>query len=257
MINERTLDLINADIDGELTSEESQELDSILEVSAEARAMRSELLKLGNMLDAVPRQSPPPDLSEKIINQLAPPRPLAKFSLSNLFASFQPATAGMAFAAGLLLTVAFYEMSPGQSSPYDAASMVGTMVGGQNGGLNLLDNNLKFSGDGFSGSISLSENNGLYVLNFDLDTEETNEITVGLDKTGLSFGGFAEAPDHSDSLVDTVVMSGGALRVVSQGQQQFALFLRETNPDQAIAAELITIDFSNVEATLSRSEPES
>lgn len=245
MLEERTLNLINADVDGELTSAEKQELDSILESSAEARAMRAELLKLSNILESVPEQTPPPDLSGRILGQLAPARTVARFSLPGLFASFQPVTTGLAFAAGLLLTVGYYEMSPQSSSSLDTAGMVGTMVAGQNNGLNLLENNLYFSSDDFSGSVSLSENNGMYILNFDLDSRDRQEIKVGLESTGLAFGGFAETPGMSDKVVDTVVISGGTLRVVSQGRQQFAVFLRGNSPQQAVAAELITIDISN------------
>jgi hypothetical protein len=245
MLEERTLNLLNADVDGELTPAEKQELDSILESSAEARAMRAELLKFSNLLNGMPEQAPPADLSGRILGQLAPRRTVTRFSLSSLFASFQPVTTGLAFAAGLLLTVGFYEMSPQSMSSMDTAGMVGTMVAGQDNGLNLLENDLYFSSDDFSGRVSLSENNGLYVLNFDLDSTDRKEIKVGLDLTGLAFGGFAETPGLSDKVVDTVMISGGTMRVVSQGRQQFAVFLRGRSPEQAVAAELITIDFSN------------
>jgi len=242
MLDERTLNLINADVDGELALAEQQELDSILETSAEARAMRAEMLRLSNLLDSVPKQAPPDGLSSQILRQLAPRR---MFSLAGLFGSFQPVTAGLAFAAGLLMAVGYYEMSPQEMGSTDTASMVGTMVGGQKTGLNLLKNNLYFTSDDFSGSVSLNENNGLYVLSFDLDSKDRQEIKVGLDQTGLSFGGFAETPGKSDKVMDSVILSGGTLRVVSQGQQQFTVFLRGSSPDQAIAAELITIDISS------------
>jgi hypothetical protein len=242
MLDERTLNLINADVDGELALAEQQELDSILETSAEARAMRAEVLRLSNMLNSVPKQELPDGLSGRILNQLAPRR---TFSLASVFGSFQPVTAGLAFAAGLLMAVGYYEMSPQGIASTDTASMVGTMVGGQKTGLNLLKNNLYFTSDDFSGSISLSENNGLYVLNFDLDSTDRQEIKVGLDQTGLSFGGFAENAGNSNNVMDSVILSGSTLRVVSQGQQQFTVFLRGSSPDQAIAAELITIDVSS------------
>jgi len=247
MLDERTLDLINADIDGELSTAEQQQLDSILESSSEARAMRAELLKLSNLLDNVPDQSPPPGLKGQIIDRAFPTPKVAGFSLSNFFASFQPLTAGAAFAAGLLLTVGFYELSPEQAAGADSASMVGTMVAGQTGQMNLLENNLQFSTDGFSGTVSLSQSNGLYVLNFDLDSVKRQAIQVGLDHTGLVFGGFAETPGQADTVVDSVLISGGTMRVVSQGKQNFTVFLRETGPGAAVAAELITIDFSTDE----------
>jgi hypothetical protein len=245
MLEERTLNLINADIDRELIPAEQQELDNILETSAEARAMRAEMLKLSNLLDSVPEQDPPAGLSSRILNQVAPSRQGFGFSLSNFFQSFQPVTAGLAFAAGLLITVGFYEMSPQGGAAHNTASMVGTMVVGQGSGMNLLENSLHFSGEDFSGSVSLSENGGLYILNFDLESTDRQEIKVGLDSTGLSFGGFAETPGIANHVMDTVVISGETLRVVSQGRQQFAVFLRGRDAEQAVAAELITIDFSS------------
>jgi hypothetical protein len=257
MIDERTLNLINADVDGELTAAEKEELDRTLEGSAEARAMRNELLKLGNLLSNVPSQSPPPGLRAKILDQLRPPKAVSRFSLGALFESLQPLPMGVAFVAGLLLTAGFYEMSAERTAPGSAASMVGTMVTGKAGGLNLLENNLYFSSDDFSGTVSLVENNGLYVLNFDLDSRDRKQIEVGLDRTGLSFGGFAETPGNSDNVIDSVSIAGGTLRVASQGRQKFAVFLRETGRGQKVAAELITIDFSGVERLAPASDSES
>jgi len=242
MLEENTINLINADIDGELTADERADLDLILESSSEARAMRVELLRLSNLLDSLPEQCPPQNLSKQIINKLAPPPRASNFSLSDLFASFQPASAGLAFAAGLLLTIGFYELSPGGQSSADTASMVGTMVANQPGSQNVVKNDIFLKGNGFSGTVSLRENEGIYILNFDLDSEEQTEIEVGLEQTGLSFGGFAETGSDADKVFDTVTMSGGALRVVNQGRQQFAVFLRVNSPEQAIDSGSITID---------------
>jgi hypothetical protein len=245
MLEQRTIHLINADIDGELEADEREDLEAILESSADARAMRAELLRLSNLLDNAPEQSPPTDLLHKILNQITPPpRGGAVFSLSKLFASFQPATAGLAFAAGLLLTVGFYELSPNHQSTGDTASMVGTMVASQPGGPEFLKNDMSINGDGFSGTLSLRENEGIYVLNFDLESEDRTEIEVGLDGTGFSFGGFAETRGDADKVFDSVAISGGTLHVVNQGKQQFAVFLRKSSAEQAVDAESITIDFS-------------
>lgn len=249
MLEERTLNLINADIDGELTAVERQELDQILETSAEARTMRNELLKLSNLLESAPLQTPPPGLSERILSQLKPSKTAARSVVTGFFKSFQPATAGLAFAAGLLLTVGFYEMSPQKVTSGNPASMVGTIVAGQPGGLNLLENNLYFNNDGLSGTVSLVEKSGLYVLNFDLDSEQRKQIEVGLDQTGLVFGGFAETPGISDNVVDSVSITAASMRVSSQGKQNFAIFLREKSGGQSVAADLITIDFSNDESS--------
>ena len=126
MVDERTLDLINADVDGELTPEQSQELDAILEASADARAMRAELLRLTNLLDNQPAVNPPADLAQNILQQIKWPEPAGSFSLAGLFSSFQPATAGLAFAAGLLATVSFYELAPDNRPGTDIPGIVGS-----------------------------------------------------------------------------------------------------------------------------------
>jgi hypothetical protein len=246
MVEERTVHLINADLDGELEMGEREELEGILESSAEARAMRAELLRLSNLLNSLPEQSPPPGLSNQILNQLAPPMSASRSFFSGLFASFQPVTAGLAFAAGLLFTVGFYEMSPEVQPSGDAATMVGTMVAGGRSGPGLLQNDLLLRGDGFTGTVSLTKKAGIYALSFDLRSEGPTEIQVGLDHTGLAYGGFAETPGEADQAFDSVAISGGTLRVVNQGRQQFTVFLRENSPEQVVDTGSITISFSSV-----------
>mgnify|MGYP003571990654 CR=1 FL=1 len=84
MLEERIIQMINADLDGELGQAEKEELDAILESSAEARSMRVEMLKLTNLLDSVPEVAPPPGLSEQILNKLTPPPRKPTFSLAGL-----------------------------------------------------------------------------------------------------------------------------------------------------------------------------
>jgi hypothetical protein len=247
MISERSMELINADIDGELSQAEQSELEAVLESSSEARAMNAELLKLNNLMSSLPDEQPPQDLNSQILQNIKLPSQRSPFSLAGLLSSFQPATAGLAFAAGLLLTVGFYELSSDRLGPGDSASMVGTMVAGQGGGPEFMKNDMKLKGDGFSGTISLRESAGLYVLNFDLDSENRTEVEVGLDGTGFAFGGFAEVQGDANKVFESVTMSGGALRVVNQGHQQFAVFLREDGAGKSAQSESISIDFSSTD----------
>lgn len=247
MINERTLELINADVDGELRPEEQPELEAALEASEEARALRAELLKLTNLMDSLPAQQPPAGLKRRILQGIRLPARKTSFSLSTWFGSFQPAPAGLAFAAGLLLTVGFYELSSDRLGSDDAVSMVGTMVAGQGVGPGFMKNDMVLEGDGFSGTISFREGSGIHMLNFDLSSETATEVNVGLENTGFAFGGFAEVQGDSDKVFESVTMSGGALRVVNQGHQQFAVFLREKGAGKPVQIESITIDFSNID----------
>jgi anti-sigma factor RsiW len=231
MLEQRTLELINAEIDGELLPGERAELEAILASSADARAMKAELQKLANLMDRMPEQAPPEDLAERILGQVRLPAARPGFSLAALFSSLQPAPVGMAFAAGLLVTVGAYEFSPGHRSDVDPASVVGTM---------LLDpevqnasqaDSLVISGPGVSGTVSLSSAGKLQVLSFDLESTDDAEIAISLSEAGLSFGGIARVAASEATADGSYEVSGGTLRVVNQGRQAFSVFLLEAGVD--------------------------
>ena len=247
MVDERTLDLINADIDGELKPEESQELDAILEASADARAMRSELLRLSNLLDNQPAVNPPADLAQHILQQIKLPETAGSFSLSGLFSSFQPATAGLAFAAGLLATVSFYELTPDNSPGFDTAGMVGTMVANpENRGADVADS-LSFSEPGVAGTVSLQSGKDVFALEFNLESTETVEIEVAFAEAGLGFGGIAHAVIDNEAADESYEISGGTLRVVNQGRQSFTVFLLNASRNDGGSRE-INIEVSSAGA---------
>jgi anti-sigma factor RsiW len=225
MLDERTLDLINAGIDGELSPEESRQLDAILDSSAEARAMRAELLKLSNLLDSQPAVQPPADLSNRILHQIQPQTQKKEFSLASFIASFQPATAGAAFAAGLLATVAFYEISPSGGTGLDTSGMVGTMLADPDSVRTDQADSISFDGLGVTGKVTLQTANEVFALEFDFDSKTPVEVEIAFAEAGLGFGGIAHAVIGSDEAEKSYELSGGTLRVVNQGRQAFTVFL--------------------------------
>jgi hypothetical protein len=233
MLQQRVIYLINAEIDGELEPAEITELESILESSDEARKMQAELRKLTKLMEDEPEQMPPADLASRIVGQITLPAPRqatepslpAKWSPFGWLASFQPAQAGVAFAAGLLLTVAFYEAAQHDGAPADLSSMVGTMVADPSSLPAREKDSLPITGPGVSGSVSLGEIGEYVVLSFDLESEQQTEIEVGLAEAGLGFGGIAHASVAGNAGDETYEVSGGALRVVNQGRQVFSVFL--------------------------------
>lgn len=238
MLEQHVIEWINADIDGELSPEDQASLQVVLDSSEEARTMQSELQRLSSLLDQVPQVSPPAGLGDAVLDRLAPRPGSNGFSLARLFQSFQPATAGLAFATGLLATVAFYELTPGQAPQLDTSSMVGTMVAGQSGTKAVDLDTISIEQAGINGSITLQERGELLVLNFDLDSEQTTEIEISLAGADLSFGGIAHAPNSANSTVDSIEVSGGDLRVVNQGRQVFFIFLSELATDSGREKEL-------------------
>ena len=225
MLTERTLQLINAELDGELGPGEREELDALLEASADARAMRAELQKLDKLMDAVPSLTPPPQLSERILDSLALPRRRLNFNFAGLFANFQPATAGLAFAAGLLATVALYEWAPSAHAPVNTSGMVGTMVAGQRiDSMTSLDS-YTISQPGMNGTLRLIGSDRLLALEVDVESVRTSEIEINLDDAGVVFGGIALGADGQGQKTEFYEVSGGTVRVVNQGRQTFTIFL--------------------------------
>jgi len=225
MLEQRILELINAEIDGELRPDEQSELDGVLESSAEARAMRAELRKLANVMDGMPERAPPADLTDRILEQVRLPSRRPSFSLAGVLSSLQPAPIGAAFAAGLLVAVGFYEMSPGHRSAVDPASIVGTMVANPQGQVGEYSDRLAITAPGVAGTVSLGATGNLQVLSFELDSADPAEIEIALSEAGLSFGGIARLSADSDAADESYEVSGGTLRVVNQGHQAFSVFL--------------------------------
>jgi hypothetical protein len=241
MLEARVLHLINGDIDGELGPREAAELSSILEASAEARAMHAELRQLVERMEALPEREPPAGLAGRILAQTMLParlsatrsaaRPVTGLAraagsyLAALLASLRPAQAGFAFAAGLLLTVGFYEATQRNGEPLDLSRMVGAMVADPAGASAQQQGTLSLSAPGLSGTVRRGAIGEFTVLSFDLESAEQTEIVVGFAEAGLAFGGIAYTSATGSTNNESYEVSGGTLRVVNQGRQMFSVFL--------------------------------
>lgn len=226
MLNERALNLINAEIDGALESGERAELESILSSSEEARIMRAQLWKLASLLDETPEQEPPADLARRIVEQLPAPRRRPPFSLSAIFSSFQPAPTAAAFAAGLLAAIGFYEVSSQARPTADIANMVGTIVAPRQASEAIHRDRLELSAPGLSGTMSLDVQGDVFVVDVDIDSSQAVEVKMDLVGSGLAFGGLARVGRVSGG-EESYQVSGGTLRVAGRGQQEFSVFLRQ------------------------------
>ncbi|MEE4219455.1 MAG: hypothetical protein V2I48_17720 [Xanthomonadales bacterium] len=227
MSEQRDLYLINGRLDGVLEQAELEELDDILEASAEARATEAEFLGLVEMLESQVELDPPEGLTQKILQQatLPPRKPL--FSFDRLFSSFQPASAGLAFAAGLLLTVAFYEIGAVPGPATDTRHLVGTMVASQeNPGFERSDR-LVFDQPGLSGSVSLMRAENITKLDFDFDSDKKVAVKVRFAEAGLRFGGMSHAVASGKPAEESFAVADGTFRVDNQGQQAFTVFLTD------------------------------
>jgi hypothetical protein len=198
MLDQRIIELINADIDGELGPHEQGELEAVLESSPEAVTFRLELLGLNNAFRKMPDLDPPPDLARNILDQVQLPARQRPFNLPGFLAGLSPVAGGLAFAAGLLLAVGFYESGSRKLTPQDTVNMVGTMVAGE--------------------QVKVTAR----------PPGERDSLLLDLEEAGLMVIGFTQDDRSDGSFIDTLELLGGAMRVVNQGRHHFVVFLKES-----------------------------
>ncbi|MDZ4730001.1 MAG: hypothetical protein SH820_08685 [Xanthomonadales bacterium] len=217
-LNERITDLIQSEVDGVLAASDRDELKTALASSAAARAFRDEMLHLAKILNGMKELDLPAGLNRRILDsiELPSPRQLPAW-LRNWF---PPASYGLAVAAGMLLSVGVVKLLP--STDDEMSSLVGTMV--KHGEVLPKASRGQLAVDlaAVTGSVLLKELDGAMALQFDLDSAESVDIDIQLAAAGLQFGGFADDNEG----VSVLEVSGGNVRVVNQGSQQFVLFLR-------------------------------
>lgn len=249
MLNEREIYLLNAGVDGELSADEQLEHDRLLEQSAEARVMRAELQKLSNILESLPEQHPPEGMAEHILDQAAPASRLVFPSLSGFFSSLQPKTAGVAFAAGLLLTVAAYEWTPGMPAGASQDQMVGTLLANRESGQWQTIDTRDIVAPGLQGQLALRQTGNIQVLAVNLHSEQELQMHVRLGGPEASRGNVLLQPGVASKGRGRFEFTGGAVNVVSQGEQTFEIYMPITDGEIA-SNRAIEVGISASEAQL-------
>jgi hypothetical protein len=100
MPDDRMLELLNAEIDGELSAAERAELSQRLLNDPQARTAREELRRTCTGLDALPLAEPPAELRERILAAL-PQIALANGRGAQGFRRFLPSASALRYAAAL------------------------------------------------------------------------------------------------------------------------------------------------------------
>jgi hypothetical protein len=216
MLDRRHRELISAGIDGELTPREQAELDELLAASDEARALHTELLAVGGLLDSLPRVAPPPELAERVLSRAAP----RSGKVVPIRAAWRRVQLPLAFAAGLLVAVAVQGLLlPPGGSPGDTQWMSGTLAPASHRAGHRIE------ADGLSGEVRLGDRGGTPALEFRLQAPSPLEIDVRLAESGHTFGGIVMAEGGQVPDAGRIELAGGTVRVVGDGAAAFGLLL--------------------------------
>lgn len=224
MMNERTIELINSGLDGELNERQREELEAALRESEAARNYQAELQAMGELLEGDGPLDPPASLHQRIVDAIVLPKPA--------FAWFRPSKIpgfmryGLTAAAGLLLAVGLYEFRPGSLEGGEVDNMVGTIMRGSGESPSVTLDEFSFDLGELSSSVSLVQREDALVLDVTLMSAEPVELTVDFTSDGLMFDAIAQM----ESDLNSIEFADQAIRVSGHGSQHFAVLLHR---DQA------------------------
>lgn len=233
-IDPKIVELINADVDGEISPEQQQELEAALAASPAAQAMHTELSAIGATLDELPDLDPPPHLKHAIMASVpsAQPEPQTRDNwLLSLFATPALRYAAM-FVAGSLLTLSLVNSDQLSNNAFtDVTDLVGTISSGVPGGPGA--HITRIDRPEVAGRVSLRNSGPLLIVDFDLVSAGPVDIVASYADQTIWFNGFAQLESPGAS----ISAESGRVTMQIDGKRRYALFLHNAG-DREIAINL-------------------
>lgn len=228
-VDQRIQDLLNSNIDGEISSADKDELDRLLVTSDRVRNLNEELRAVTHILDELPEVEPPQYLQETIERQVRLPAQINhaadKPGLLGRWVKANWIRTGFALAAGVVLTVGVYEMGSKPITDRDAASMSGTMVkGGFVDQQGILLDRISLDTNELKGLVELRSTDDLFTLDVQLSSDGPSEVVVNFAGRGLEFDGVTRIQDQSDA----VSVKNGSIKLASSGEQRYTVRLKRS-----------------------------
>ena len=227
-IEQKFQDLINADIDGEISADERAELQAFLADSPEGRALHERLSSLCHALDDVDEESPPVHLRHVIMNSI--PKPPAPESSPGFFKALLGVPAlhyALSFAAGVFLTMSIISSDQVSNQAFDdVTGLVGTVADPVNA---TLASSISVDELDVAGVVSLRSTGSLMILDFDLVSKNPIEVEADYKDPSIWFNGFAQL--HSEGT--SVSAESGRVRLGMVGKRRYAVYLHNQGNREA------------------------
>jgi len=229
-VDQYTIQLINKNIDGEISDAEKAELDRLLITSPASAQLNEELLAVTRHLDEVREINPPSHLQATIERQVRLPVNAVKNpSRSAAWFGASWFRTGLALAAGVVLTVGVYEMGSGPIPGKDNSSLVGTIAKKANQG-SLLDS-IQLNTVNLDGQLKLYNNDDLLTLDLKLNSAASTGVVINFADRGLQF----DAASSENLVVDNLVSEDGIVSFDSEGEQHFTIGFKRISAEEAPA----------------------
>jgi len=235
-VDQRTQDLINASIDGEISAIEQDELDRLLLSSEDVRNLDRELRVVTKALDGLPVIEPPAYLQSAIERQVRLPVNVAVQKKPAGFLAWLDSNwlrTGFALAAGVVLTISVYEMGSKPVSIDDTRNMSGTIIKhGKSGQQADILDSIRLDGGQLSGLVELRNENDLFTVDLQLNSKAPVDVVVDFSASGLDF----EAASNDSDSENAISYGDGKIRLASNGKEHFTVKLRRATDDKSVDA---------------------
>jgi len=220
-IDPNTVELINADVDGEISAVDKQELEALLADSPEAQAMHAELSGLDSSLNELPDLDPPVHLKHTIMASI--PKTEAQERRSNFLHSIFAAPAfryTAMFAAGAILTLTLVSSDQLSDSAFsEVTGLVGTISSEVPDGPGI--QSTRIDRPEVAGRVSLRSSGPLLIVDFDLVSSGPVDIIASYADQTIWFNGFAQLESPGAS----ISAQSGRVTMQIEGKRRYALFL--------------------------------
>ncbi len=230
MIDSKTEDLINRDIDGILSPKETERLKESLANNPAARNYHEELISLSQMLEQTEEVDPGPNLKKNILNSI-PIQKYQKEEISERSAAFTGWRFNFnyrftfAFALGLIVGFFTYSFFT-DSSSNNHSNLVGTIL------LNDADPKFKVADQSqialpeINGEVSSQYAENIVLFRIDLTSDSEIEVVVEFDGNDLRFAGF-QPQKYSAGQIN---VSANELRLINKGRHDYVLVFEDKTP---------------------------
>ena len=229
-IEEDILELIHADIDGEISGGDRERLHAHLQSNPEAQRKHDEIAELCHALDDIEERAPPGHLKHLILDALPAVKTEEPTEVPfwKSFLVAPPLHYAGTFAAGSLVTFLIVSSNQIQEDAFDGVTdLVGTMspdidAKPADATINLTDQML-------AGTVKAHRTGPILVIDFDLTSMEPVEIIATFTDPDVWFNGFAQLESEGTS----VAAETGKVSLRMSGKRRYAMYLHNASASSA------------------------
>jgi hypothetical protein len=231
MIDKKNIELINKDIDGEITTIEQQRLHSFLNANPEAQKFHDKLRQISELLNKIPKVEPSPNIKKYVMNSIdltrystAKKRIRFRSIFSSLFFKPIPKLA-YTFALGILVGILVYSVlleNVISKRGMDVTDFYGTVGINEQAGFTTIQN-IPIALPEIKGTISVKRLENIVVFETDMHSLKEMEIQFEYDNLHLQFSHFNSGSQAKMSFD----FGENYIRTSCTGAIQYSLFFNE------------------------------